>query len=71
MKKHVCYEKLSEKKKREVDRKKRGTWFGVNPVTRMAENAKAYNRKKAQGWKNENPDLRFLLPFGMRGFIQV
>ena len=28
----VPYEKLSKKKKREVDTKKRNTWNGLNPV---------------------------------------
>ena len=45
MEKFVPYEKLSKKKKRELDRKRRKTW-SVNPVTRRPQNPKAYNRKK-------------------------
>lgn len=46
----VPYEKLSKKKKKEMNAKKRNTWNGLNPVTRKPENPRAYNRnkKKAQ-----------------------
>lgn len=54
MNKHVCYGKLTKKKQREIDQIKRGTWFGLNPDTRRPENSKAYNRKKAQGWKKDS-----------------
>lgn len=46
MEKFIPYEKLSKKKKRELDAKRRGSWNGVNPVTRRTANPKAYNRKK-------------------------
>ena len=48
MEKFVSYEKLSKKKKREYDLKRRKTWNGINAVTRKPENPKAYNRQKAQ-----------------------
>ena len=38
--------KLSKKKKRELDRARRGGWGGMSPVTRRGENPKAYKRKK-------------------------
>ena len=46
----VSYEKLSKKKKKEMNAKKRKNWNGLNPVTRKPENSRAYNRnkKKAQ-----------------------
>ena len=47
MDKFIPYEKLSKKKKRELDLKKRKTW-AVSPVTRRPENPRAYNRKKAR-----------------------
>lgn len=47
MEKFIPYEKLSKKKKRELDAGKRTVW-AVSPVTRKSENPKAYNRKKAQ-----------------------
>lgn len=42
----VPYEKLSKKKKRELDRAKRGDWGGISPVTRRAPDTKKYDRKK-------------------------
>lgn len=55
MKKFVSYEKLSKKKQREINESRRGSWGGVNPVTRKTENRKAYNRRRAQDWKREIP----------------
>lgn len=52
MGKFIPYEKLSKKAKRELDLKKRGTWGGLNPVTRVPPNPKAYNRRKAQKWSD-------------------
>lgn len=40
----VPYEKLSKKKKRELDRQRRNVW-GISPITRRPENPKAYKRK--------------------------
>ncbi|NLO84138.1 MAG: hypothetical protein GX096_01715 [Clostridiales bacterium] len=54
MEKHICYDKLTKKKQREIDQKRRGTWLGVNPVTRRLEDSKVYNRKKAQNWKKDS-----------------
>ena len=34
MEKFIPYEKLSKKKQRELDLKRRGSWGGLNPVTR-------------------------------------
>lgn len=48
MEKYIPYEKLSPKKKKEIDRQKRGSWYGINPVTRKPPNSKAYNRRKAR-----------------------
>ena len=57
MEKFIPYEKLSKKEKRRLDREKRGTWGELNPVTRRPEVSRAYNRRKAQNWKREAPDL--------------
>ena len=46
MQKFVPYEKLSKKKQRELNKKQRGSWGGLNPVSRKVESAKIYNRKK-------------------------
>ena len=63
MEKFIPYEKLSKKEKRKMDLAKRQTWGELNPVTRKPENSKAYNRKRAQDWKKELPDLRPFLLF--------
>ena len=52
MEKFIPYEKLSKKKKRELDACKRTVW-AISPVTRRSENPKAYNRKKAQKRMND------------------
>lgn len=44
----VPYEKLSKKKKQELNKKKRKTWETISPITRKAKNAKIYNRKKSR-----------------------
>ena len=56
MEKFLPYEKLSKKKKRAPDAKRRGTWGEIKPVTRQQESGKAYNRKKAQDRKKEYSD---------------
>lgn len=53
MEKFVPYDKLSKKEKRRMDTLRRGTWQGVNPVTRRSENPKAYNRSKARQWDED------------------
>ena len=60
MERFVPYEKLSKKKKKELDRAKRGTWGCLDPVTRVKPNGKAYNRKKARD-RDGSPDASFLL----------
>ena len=65
MNKFIPYEKLSKKKKRELDAKKRGVWH-INPVTRKPANSKAYNRRKVQKWDDPG-SVPFLMrsPFGL------
>ena len=53
MEKFVPYEKLSKKEKRKLDQAKRQTWGDMNPVTRKPKNSRAYDRRKAQSWKND------------------
>ena len=54
MEKFIPYVKLSKKKQRELDARRRTTW-AISPVTRKPACSKAYNRKKAQNWRDE-PD---------------
>ena len=59
MKKFTPYEKLSKKKKKEQDSKRRTIWT-ISPVTRKPKNPKAYDRKKIQD-RNEDSDPVFFL----------
>jgi len=68
MEKYIPYEKLSKKEKRKLDQARRQTWGELNPVTRKPANSKAYNRRRAQAWKENLPDLRsFYFPKGTTG----
>ena len=58
MTKYVPYEKLSKKKQRAMNAKRRETW-SISPVTRKPANPKAYNRKKAQDWKSDSSSVPF------------
>lgn len=60
MEKYIPFEKLSKKKQRELNASKRSTWGSLNPVTRKPENSKAYNRRKAQSWKNDSRSVPFV-----------
>ncbi len=60
MEKFIPYEKLSKKKQRALNAARRGSWNGVNPVTRKTQNPKAYNRKKTRLW-NEDVQRRVFL----------
>ena len=51
MERFIPYEKLSKKEKRKLDAAKRGSWGGLNPVTRKPLSTKAYKRDKA--WKRD------------------
>jgi len=62
MERFVSYEKLSKKKKREIDLQKRTTWQ-MSPVTRRPENPKAYKRKKTfrnDDYMNQSECLLFI-----------
>lgn len=50
----IPYEKLSKKKKRELDNARRSTWGALSPVTRRPVSPKAYNRSKARKWNYDD-----------------
>ncbi len=50
----IPYDKMSKKEKKAYDEKRRVVW-GISPVTRKKENAKAYNRKKARTRDDDVP----------------
>ena len=53
MEKFIPYEKLSQKEQKKRNAQRRSTWGELNPVTRKPKNSRAYDRKKAQNWKND------------------
>lgn len=54
MNRFIPREKLGKRAKEVLDRAKRTTWDGINPVTRKIENKKAYARKKSPRWYDDD-----------------
>ena len=48
MEKFIPYEKLSKKQKQALNSLRRKNWGELSPVTRRAENPKAYKRKRTR-----------------------
>lgn len=48
MQKMIPLCKQSKKKQREFYKKQRGSWFGIDPVTRTTANKKAYDRRRSK-----------------------
>ena len=71
MEKYVPYDKLSKKKKRELDAKRRGSWYGINPVTRKPENSRAYNRRKARTWSDDSLTVPFIFAPSTKVYISA
>lgn len=44
----VSVEKMSKKARRAFYAEQRGSWNGVNPVSRVVPNGKKYDRRKAK-----------------------
>ena len=57
----IPLEKQSKARQREYHAARRGSWNGVNPVTRRVESKKVYRRKKALKWEDDLPFQGFLL----------
>ncbi len=58
MEKFTTYEKLSKKRKRQLNAARRKDWGAISPVTRKPANSKAYNRKKTRKWGEESTQDR-------------
>ena len=58
--KFVPLEKQSKRQQKEYYSSRRKDWNGINPVTRVMPNAKAYNRKKFRQWYQHEPLPEFL-----------
>ena len=59
MEKYVPFEKLSKKKQRELNAKRRNTWGSISPITRKPNSPKAYNRRKALKWNDDSSSVPF------------
>ena len=70
MEKYIPFEKLSKKEQQKQNAARRGSWYRLNPVTRKAENSKAYNRRKAQKWSDGSDSVPFAIS-GKRGFNEL
>lgn len=44
--KFIPKEKLSKKKRKELNTQKRNSWSEIKPVTRLVESKKCYNRQR-------------------------
>jgi hypothetical protein len=55
MQKFIPFAKLSKKSQQAINKSRRKSWGNIDPVTKRPANAKAYNRKKAQAWKDGFP----------------
>ena len=64
MEKFIPSEKLSKKKQREQNAERRGSWYGLNPVTRKPKNSRAYNRRKARKWSEDSMTVPFVILSG-------
>ena len=63
MKTYVPLEKRSKKEQKAYYAAKRGSWHGVNPVTKTIPNKKHYNRKKHLLGKKTFPQMLFYVFF--------
>ena len=59
MEKLIPYSKMSKKQKKEIDRRKRNTWNGLNPVTRKSGDNTIYSRKRTRV-REDNDGVLFL-----------
>ena len=55
---------MSKKSKRELDLSRRRGWEETNPVTKIIENKKQYNRKKPSNRYEDDGTRVFSLRFG-------
>ena len=53
--KFTPFAKLSKKAQQAINRSRRKHWGNIDPVTKRPQNTNAYNRKKAQDWKQNFP----------------
>ena len=57
---YTSYKKMSKRKQKEEDARKRVTWGQTKPVTRKIESSKTYNRKKTRRWQDADGGFCFM-----------
>ena len=65
MQKFVPIEKRSKKERKAYYAKQRGSWNGVNPVTKIVPSKKIYNRKQAERWKPDDSSVPPVFIYGL------
>ncbi len=53
MERYIPVDKMSKKQKKAYYAARRGSWSGVNPVSRAVPSKKIYNRKQAKHWREK------------------
>lgn len=54
MKKHISYDKLSKKARKEEDKKKRSDWGAINPVSRVVpDKRREQSRRACRGYNGK------------------
>lgn len=56
--KFISREKLSKKKRRELDLVQRNTWGSMKPVSRIHKDKTVYTRKRKHADRSYNDDMR-------------
>ena len=62
MENFIPFEKLSKKEQRRRNALRRGSWGGLNPVTRKPQNPKAYRRQQARKEYDDSVPAVFHFP---------
>lgn len=62
MRKIIDLKKQSKKAQKAFHAQQRGSWNGLNPITRVVPNGKAYSRAKAKAEARKDACRPFFLP---------
>lgn len=63
MRKVIALNKQSKKAQKAFHAQQRGSWNGLNPITRVVPNGKAYSRAKAKAEARKDACRPFFCPF--------
>lgn len=63
MRKVIALSKQSKKAQKAFHAQQRGSWNGLNPITRVVPNGKAYSRAKAKAEARKDACRPFFCPF--------